>query len=421
MTATDKAAAPKSALAVIFLIVFIDMAGFGIVIPFLPFWAEHYGAAPDVVTLLMASYSAAQFIFAPALGWASDRWGRKPVLLVSILGNVASFVWLAFAGSLLGVFAARLVAGVTGANIAVAQAYVADVTPGEGRARGMGLVGAAIGLGFVFGPAIGGVLAGPDAAHPDFQTPFLAGAAVSAVASLLTLALLREPERHKAAAAEFMTPRGRIAAFASVVGRPAVALPILIVGLITFVMGGMESTFALWAERQLSWGPRFTGYFLTYVGICMALVQGGAIGPLVRRFAEARLVLAALVLFAASMFLIPASTSLALVLVAGALMAVGAGLGQPSLSSLISRSAPQDMQGGVMGASQSAQSLGRIFGPAIAGVLFSEIGRGAPYIAGGVILLLCLLPALRIERRAPAGKTQDEDGEGNAAAPTGAR
>lgn len=388
------------ALAVLLLVVFVDMAGFGIIIPFMPFWAEHFGATPAVVTLLMASYSFAQFLLAPAIGWASDRWGRKPVLLVSVAGSVLSFAWMGLADALWMLFAARVLAGATSANISVAQAYVADVTPGESRAGGMGLLGAAFGLGFILGPAIGGLLAGGDPAAPDYRTPFLAGAAVSLLSLALGLVLLREPARHRVEAAEGLTPTARLRAFAQVLGHPAVALPIAVMTLLAFVMGGLESTFALWAERQLAWGPRQTGFFLAYIGVCMALVQGGLVGRLSARFGEAPVVALALTVFTAGLVVLPLAQGLGLVLAAGLLTAGGLGLGQPALNSLISRAAPADRQGGVMGASQSAQSLARIFGPAVAGVLFSAFGRNAPYYVGACLTLAALVLALGILRRA---------------------
>lgn len=387
------------ALTVLLLVVFVDMAGFGIIIPFLPFWAEHFGAAPAVVTLLMASYSLAQFLLAPVLGWASDRWGRRPVLLVSVLGSVLSFAWMGLADALWMLFAARVLAGAMGANISVAQAYVADVTPEEARARGMGLLGAAFGLGFILGPAIGGLLAGADAAAPDYRTPFLAGAGVSLLSLALGLMLLREPARHRVEAAEGLAPAARLRAFAQVLGHPAVALPIAIMTVLAFVMGGLESTFALWAERQLAWGPRQTGFFLAFIGVCMVLVQAGLVGRLVARLGEAPVATLALAIFNVGLVLLPLAQGLGLVLAAGFLTAGGLGLGQPALNALISRGAPADVQGGVMGASQSAQSLARIFGPAVAGVLFSAFGRNAPYYVGAVLALGALLLALRIARR----------------------
>lgn len=412
--ANDEAGAAKTmksrgALIVLLLVIFVDMAGFGIVIPFLPFWAEHFGAKPEVVTLLMASYALMQFLFAAPWGWASDRWGRKPVLLASITGSVLSFAWLAFANALWMLFAARMLAGIMGANIAVAQAYIADVTPGESRAKGMGLLGVALGFGFILGPAIGGLLATPAAAAAaDFEVPLLAGAGVALLSLILAVIFLGEPDRHRVVMAENLAPGARLRAFAIVLGHPAVAQPILIMGLISFVMGGVEATFALWAERQFQWGPRETGYFLAYIGICMAVAQGGMVGPLARRLGEATLAAGALVIFAAGIALLPLSNTLAMVLLAGLLMALGLGLGQPTLSGMISRNSPEEAQGSVMGAAQSAQSLARIFGPVIAGLLFATFGRQSPYEVGAAIIAVAVILALRLRTR--LGKTANAAG-----------
>src|SRR5882672_11395357 len=251
-------------MAVLFFIVFIDLVGFGIVIPLLPFYAEHFGASPDRVTLVMASYSLAQFFFAPVWGRLSDRFGRRPILLVSLVFSVASVFLLGIADALWMLYAARLLAGAGAGNIAAAQAYVADVTPPEGRAKGMGLIGAAFGLGFTVGPAIGGLIAG-------------------------TLIFLRESltaDRH----ARPRPSRWRLAQDAF--GRPALRQLLLLLFITLVAFAGMETTFALWAEGAFGWGPRQVGGIFFFVGIVLILVQGGLIGRLTKRFGEARLLLA---------------------------------------------------------------------------------------------------------------------------------
>lgn len=385
----------RGALHVLLLTVFIDMLGFGIIIPFMPFWAQHFEATPDLVTLLFATYSGVAFFTAFVWGWVSDRWGRKPVLILSLAGSVVSFLWLGFAEALWMLFAARALGGMFGANIPVAQAYIADVTEPEERAKGMGMMGAAFGLGFVLGPAIGGLLAGGDPDNPDFRTPFFAAAAVSAVAVVVGLVLLREPERH----AEAKLPRGmveRFRGFAAVVALPVVALSIAAVVMMALVMGGLESTFAMWTERAHGWGPRETGFFFSYIGLLLVIVQGGLIGVVVKRIGEARLVPFAVVAMAAGIGMVPWSLTLPKVLVSGALISFGFGFGQPALNSLISRNAPAESQGAVLGASQSAQSLCRVVGPVTAGILFAGFGRDMPYYVGGLVLLAALAVAVRI-------------------------
>ena len=319
--------------------------------------------------------------------------GRKPVLLLSLCGSVMSFAWLGFADALWMLFAARALGGLFGANIPVAQAFIADITPPEERARGLGLMGAAFGLGFMVGPAIGGLLAGTDPLNPDFRTPFLAAAGVSFLGVIVGLIFLREPERHH----DPVVPTGmveRFRGFATVMAHPAVALPIAIIVMMAFVMGGLESTFALWTERAHRWGPKETGYFFAYIGVLLVIVQGSLIGILVKRLGEHRVALFAVAVMMVGIGMIPWCATLTLVLVSGALIALGFGLGHPALNSLISRGAPADGQGAVLGASQSAQSLCRIFGPITAGGLFAAFGRDMPYYVGGVILVFAVGTAI---------------------------
>ena len=388
------------ALYVLLLTVFIDMVGVGIIIPFIPYWAEHFAATPDVVALLFATYSTVAFVFSFVWGWVSDRWGRKPVLLLALGGSVVSFAWLGFAEALWMLFAARALGGVFGANIAVAQAYIADVTPPEQRARGMGMMGAAFGLGFVLGPAIGGVLAGGDPAHPDFRTPFFAAAGVSFVAVVVGLVVLREPERHHAPA----TPKGiaaRFRGFAAVMADPGVARPILVGVLVGFVMAGLEATLALWAERAHGWGPREIGYYFAYIGVLLVIVQGGLVGLAARGIGEARAVPLAVAAMTAGIAMIPWCDTVALMLLSGLLIAVGFGLANPLLTGLISRNAPTHLQGTVMGAAQSVRSLSRIFGPITAGALFATLGRDAPFQVGGLILIAAVAASFRIRAAGP--------------------
>jgi DHA1 family tetracycline resistance protein-like MFS transporter len=392
----------SGALITLLLTVFIDMVGFGIIIPFMPFWAEHFDATPDLVTLLFATYSGVAFFASFAWGWISDRWGRKPVLIASLMGSVMSFAWLGFAEALWMLFAARALGGLFGANIAVAQAYIADITPPERRAHGMGMLGAAFGLGFVVGPAIGGVLAGPDAANPDFRTPFHVAAGVALLAVAFGLVFLHEPERHRTS----VVPRGlveRFRGFAEVVAHPSVAMPLLVLVMLAFTMAGLESTYALWTERAHGWGPRENGYFFAYIGVLLVIVQGGLVRPAVRRMGEAKVAPVAVTAMMIGIGMVPWCATLPLVLVSGLMIALGFGLGNPTLNSLISQGAPADIQGAILGASQSAQSLCRIFGPVTAGVLFATLGRDMPYYVGGLILLVAVAASLRLRRLAPTG------------------
>ncbi len=387
----------RRSLAVLLLVVFVDMVGFGIIIPFLPFWAENFGATEDLVALLMSIYSAFQFVFAFPLGWLSDRIGRKPVLLVSLAGSVIGFSMLAFADTLWMIFLARAVGGVMGANISVAQAYIADITPREDRAKGMGMLGAAFGFGFIVGPALGGVLAGSDPAKPDYFTTFLFAAAVSALALVLGLVFLREPARHRAPETGGLL--ARLKDFALIAVYPGVALPILAATIIGIAMAGLESTWALWTNRAHGWGPKENGYFFAYIGVIMVIVQAGLVGRLVKRFGAAPLIGFAVLVLAAGMFLTPFSLTMPVLFLSGACVAIGYGLCNPALNALTSTNAPAEHQGKVMGVLQSSQSLARIIGPAIAGLLFANLGRDAPYFTAAAILVVAFFLVLLLVRR----------------------
>lgn len=384
------------------LVVFIDMVGFGIILPYLPFWAERYGGTATDVTLLMSIYAGLQFFFAFPLGWLSDRWGRKPILAFSIFGSVISFTLLAMADSLWMLFLSRGLGGVMGANIAVAMAYVADVTKGEERARGMGLMGASFGLGFILGPAIGGLMAaGPEASaaavDAGSRLAFGLAAGVCGLATVMTLIFLKEPAQHRDAIQHGLADRLR--AFAEVVQSPQVLIPIVIAAIAGVAMAGLEGTYALWVERAHGWGPFEVGLFFAYIGVILVAVQGAAVGPVSARMGEARMLLMGLVILSVGMALIPPSVNLALVLGSGALVAIGYAFVDPAISSLVSRSAPPESQGAVMGVVQSTNSLVRVIGPPFAGGLFELVGRDAPYFAGAIFVAVAALLTFRLIRR----------------------
>ena len=358
-------------MLILFLIVFIDLLGFGIIIPLLPFYGEHFQADPFTVSLIMAIYSLGQFVAAPFWGRLSDTIGRRPVLVISLFGAVLSYIWLGFATTLWMLFAARLVGGLMAGNISTAFAYIADITTVENRAKGMGLVGAAFGLGFIAGPAIGGIIAGPDPLTADFQTPALVAAAMSFVAFVLTVALLKESLSDEARAKAALKPRtNRLVQLQTALKRPGIGLLIAISFLATFVFAGMETTFAMWSRRQLGWGPEQNGYLFAFIGVIAAILQGGAVGRLTKRFGEGNLIVQGALALAVGMMMIPFCTSV------GPLM--GAMV-------IVAYSAEQGM---MMGVARSATTLARVVGPAWAGVLFAQLGKEWPYYAGMVLMVL---------------------------------
>lgn len=375
-------------MGILFLIVFVDLVGFGVIIPLLPFYGEHFHASPATVGALMATYSLVQLVTAPMWGSLSDRIGRRPVLIASLLGLTVSYVWLSVAYSLWVLFAARALGGAMAGNIAAAFAYAADVTTPANRAKGMGMVGAAFGLGFIVGPAIGGVLAGHDPANADYTTAALAAAGLSGLATVLTVAFLKESLPKEARRAHAGVDRAsRFALLRDALRRPGLRRLILVAFLSTFVFAGMETVFAMWSRREYGWGPEQNGYLFAFVGIVSAAVQGGLIGRLAHRFGEPSLLTLGAGCLAAGMLAIPFSVSLTLLLPAMLLVALGFSLMTPSLNSLVSRSVSSGVQGGTMGVTRSVTTLARVAGPGFAGLLFEFVGRDWPFWVGALIML----------------------------------
>lgn len=387
-------------MATLFLIVFVDLVGFGLIIPLLPFYGEHFQASPATVGLLMAVYSFAQFLAAPLWGRLSDRIGRKPVLACSLAGATLSYLWLAFAQDLWMLFAARALGGFMAGNIATAFAYVADVTTPANRAKGMGIVGAAFGLGFIFGPAIGGVLAGHDPANADYTSPALAAAALSGLAMLLTLILLPESlSKDLRREHALLTRRSRWQMLMEALRRPGVGRLILIAFLATFVFAGMETTFAMWSRRQYGWGPEQNGYLFAFIGLISAAVQGGLVGRLAHRFGESRLVISGSAMLAIGMLAIPFANLPEFLWPAMLIVAIGFSLMTPSLNSMVSLAVGAGVQGGTMGVSRSMTTLARVLGPGFAGALFEVLGKDWPFFAGA--LIMCVVLALAFGAVAP--------------------
>jgi MFS transporter, DHA1 family, tetracycline resistance protein len=381
-------------MGILFLIVFIDLVGFGVVIPLLPFYGIHFGASAAEITWMMACYSLAQFFCSPLLGRLSDRLGRRPVLLLSLCASIASYVWLGFADALWMLFAARLLAGAGAGNIAAAQAYISDVTTPETRAKGMGMIGAAFGLGFTIGPALGGLVAGSNPSAAALARPAFLAAGLSTLAFVIALIRLKESLPQSARNAAARPSRWQVAR--DVLTRPLLGRLILLLFITVTAFAGMETTFALWANHALDWGPRAVGYNFLYVGLVLVAVQGGLIGRLSRRFGEARLILGGAGLIALGLLGLPFALQLWRLLVVDTFLALGMGLLSPSITSLVSQQANIDERGGILGVSQSASSLSRILGPAVAGPLFQGFGRDAPYYTGAAVMALVVALASRL-------------------------
>ena len=358
----------RSPLLVIFITIFIDLVGFGIVIPVLPFYVEgtRFNASPRIVGLLFASYSMMQLIFTPILGRLSDKHGRRPILFLSLLGTSLGFLILGFATTVWMLFLGRMIDGITGGNISTAQAYIADITTPENRAKGMGIVGAAFGLGFVFGPAIGGILS-----RWGISVPFFFAAGLAFANAILLYFVLPEtvtpdhPARASAAT-------GRWPQLIQALKQSRLALILVIYFLFVVAFSIMTASFALFTMFRFGYDARDTGWLFVYVGVIGAIIQGGLIGRLVKRFGEMTLVVVGALLFAVSLFAIPftgPNTGLLALLLVGGAFAIGNGLSTPALTGLASKSVGRGEQGGVLGITQSVASLARTVGPVISAAL----------------------------------------------------
>jgi multidrug resistance protein len=365
----------RSPLGVLFLTVFIDLMGFGIVIPLLPIYAESMHATPFTAGVLIAVYSLMQLLFAPVWGRISDRVGRRPVLLVSLAGSAASYVLLAGAGSLGTLFLARVLAGAAGANIPVAQAYIADVTPASERARGMGLIGAAFGLGMVIGPAIGGGLSllGP-------RVPECFAAALCLVN--LLAATRRLPESLPPTArrrASFRHPLSPVA-LREATARPGAVALLGTFFLLTAAFAVLEGTFSLAAAHRGYSSTQVDALWL-YMGVVAVVVQGWLVGRLTQRVPERLLIVAGTLAVTIGLFWIPFAGPASALLAALGLVVGGQGLASPSLSSLISKTVAAHAHGEVLGVSQSLSAAARVLGPAGGGFLFNGVSARAAFLA----------------------------------------
>ncbi len=397
-------ASPR-ALYVLLLVVFINLVGFGLVIPLLPFYAKSLNASPWQVTALFSAYSLGQFLAEPFWGRLSDRIGRRPVLIVTILANTLSYVALAFAPTIGVAFLVRLASGFGGGNISTIQGYMADVTPPEKRAGRMGLLGSAFGMGFVVGPTLGGLLPGlahlfghSDTGRLAFQIPLLTAAALAAIASLGVFLFVVESRAPSHKDAPVIRRRDHLAAAAA---HPVLSRVLLVTLVSTAAFAGMESVFGLWTQARFDWGPRQVGLCFAVIGVIASVGQGLITGRLARRFGEAKVLTTGLAIIALSLALTPFVPTSAFVPLAVGCTAFGQSLVFPCVAALISRATPPDKQGAMLGLNMAAGSLARMTGPMIAGPLFG-LAIGGPYWLGAVLMLPAVAFALTIEHRVKA-------------------
>jgi DHA1 family tetracycline resistance protein-like MFS transporter len=376
MRARERGGPLPAGFATIWSAVAIDVIGFGIVLPILPIYAKRFHATSLQAALLLAAFSAAGFVFSPVWGRLSDRFGRKPILLVALAGTAAGSLMTGLAGGLPLLFAGRLVDGASGASVAVAQAAAGDLATPEQRPRLFGLLGAAFGVGFVAGPAIGALaaLGGP-------RVPFLIAAGLAGVNTVV--AAVRLPEtRSGAEARPIAAGRWRT---------PGVVTLVVVAFSAMTAFSGFEATFSLFGQKHLGLTIGSTAAVFTLVGLLIVAVQGGAVGAVVGRFGEMPTLAAGLALNAVGLALLAVSTSWALAAPSLVLLTTGQGLVQTTMASALSARAPHGMRGRVLGAQQSASTLARIAGPAVGGALLGAHASGAPYWLGGGLTLACVV------------------------------
>lgn len=407
-----------SPLLVVVSIVLVDLLGFSLVMPLLPRYAEQYGFDERMIGLLFAAFPLCQLIAGPILGRLSDRYGRRPVLLVSQIGTTASFLMIGMTDIFVIMLLGRMLDGFSGGNILVAQAYVADVTKPEERAKGLGLIGAAFGIGFVLGPLLGGLIVSlPIGPEWSLRLPFLVAAGFSTIAWILTWRFL--PESRPAgtvAKAEARAPslRGLVRALGDRKAGPLVLLGALVV----LAFASLEGTFSLYLERRMGRGAGTAAYWFAALGLVSAIMQGGLIRRLVPRFGEPRLIPVGLAMLAGGLATLAVARSTGSLVLAVVLVGLGQGLAGPTVSGLLSRSVPADRQGRIFGALLSAQTFARLINYQTANELLLRYGPSAPYWEGAAVALVALLLsgwAIRSARSRPdpVGEVERNPGSGH--------
>ncbi len=374
----------KKRLLSVFLIVFIDLLGFSIILPLLPFYAETFGASPTVVGLLVAIYAAAQMIGSPILGRLSDKFGRRPILLVSIFGSALGFIFLGIANSLLMLFLARFFDGITGGNISVAQAYITDVTDDKNRSRGLGLIGAAFGLGFILGPALGGLLS-----QWGYGVPALVAAGVAMINLGMVYFWLPESltAERKQEIREQKRPAISLRSLGEALNRPVVGRLLHTRLFYGFAFALFQSIFALYGQYRFDLNAQNTGYILAYVGLLSVLTQGLVVGRLTDRFPERILILSTTALMAVSLLAWAFAPSIVVLLIILAPIALAGGVLNTVINTALTKAVPRSEFGGILGLSASLESATRVVAPTVGGILLGQFGTSAPGVVAAVVLI----------------------------------
>jgi MFS family permease len=379
---------------VLLAVVFINLMGFGILMPILPFYAQSFHAPAWQVTWVFAAFSIGNVFAEPVWGRLSDHIGRRPILIGTIAASGLGFVALAFAPNIWAVLLIRLASGLTTGNLSTIQSYIADITPPKLRAGRIGLLGAAFALGFVAGPAMGGLLARPQLGGAGFHLPLFIAGAMSAVAALGVVLFVRESRIARTPTA--VAP-SRSAVWTEARRHPVLGRALLITLLLTLAFSAVESTFGLWAQHRFGWGPFKLSVCFASVAVTAALAQGFVTGRLTRRFGEAAMLATGLVVIAVALAVLPLGAGIVRTIALMAIAVFGQALALPNISALISRTTSHDRQGAMLGLNMSVGALARTAGPVGGGALFSIVGADAPLFASAIILAPAILLALQAE------------------------
>lgn len=403
-TAPREASTPSQwAAPSLIAVIFINMLGFGIIVPLLPFYAKSMHAAPWQIALIFSAYAMGGFFGEPFWGRLSDRYGRKPLLISTITGNCICYLALAFAPNVLTAFVVRFLGGLMSGNGAVIQGYIADVTPPERRARMLSRQGAAWNVGMIVGPAVGGAFAHPNMGPIGFQAPMFIAAGLSALAVTGIILFIRESKIRDQSISHRPS---RWAAIGDAVRSPVIGRLMLLTFLVGFAFTGIESTFGLWGQARFGWGPRQISVCFAAVGLMAALTQFFVTGPLSERFGEGRMLAIGMGVNAMGSALQPFSNGLVMTTALMCVTAIGQSVAWPNVGALISRTADPHRQGQILGLNNASGAFARFVGPLCAGLTFAGISINAPFWQGAAIVAPAILLALAAARRAPPRHVQ---------------
>ena len=394
----------RASLLVLFLTVFIDLIGFGMVIPFLSFYAREYGASGIAVGAVVGIYSIMQFFFAPVWGRLSDRVGRRPILLISLTASFTGYLMFGFARSMEILFLSRVIAGIGGANIGTAQAYIADSTSPENRAKGMGLIGAAFGLGFILGPPMSGVLSTIGTKHGLHGNllPGLVAAGLSFTAFLIALSVLAESKPPGLVPRSGLPPQFDPRLWREMAGNHLLASLMAGLFLTLLAVAGMEISVTLHGRDRFDFRQLDMAYLFLFMGVIVATIQGGLIGRIVKGIGEKGTIVVGAASFALGFALVPSIWRLPLLYAVAFLIAIGQGLCYPALTSLISKISPEEERGSMLGLATSVGSLARFLGPLLSGFLYDLAGAAGAFYGGAVLMVLAVAIAARMRAASAA-------------------